>query len=414
MTVRLRRLKIHHFREVAAGTELRFHDGMNVLLGLNASGKTTLLELVAAILRGDLSKLGRFHVEFDLESEGARLEVECGFESGMIGDEVVWRELANGTLCARGFEPDGRRVGEVKLADEEHLRWRVAWGDRSGESPAPDNLWASLVERVTASIWEFENIEPRFSTPGCQRVDESLICFDELHGGASDRAASLRAVWRNGDPVSLDARNVVTDLVERAAAHLLQASPQPPVVTVDQGESPFLADVARKLDFAGCQWRATPRTQQRVGPRTIAEYAQFSFAFTREDGAFVDDAILSYGQKRMLALLYQMRAHDGPFVADELVNGLHHAWIDLLLEELGPRQSFVSTQSPLLLDYLSFESAEEVRRTFVFCTRRREGAEGATALVWQGLSDEDARAFFEAYQVGIQHVSELLRTRGLW
>lgn len=109
-----------------------------------------------------------------------------------------------------------------------------------------------------------------------------------------------------------------------------------------------------------------------------------------------------------------MRAHDGPFVADELVNGLHHAWIDLLMEELGPRQSFVSTQSPLLLDYLSFESAEEVRRTFVFCTRRREGAEGATALVWQGLSDEDARAFFDAYQVGIQHVSELLRTRGLW
>ena len=89
-----------------------------------------------------------------------------------------------------------------------------------------------------------------------------------------------------------------------------------------------------------------------MGSRTIAEYAQFSFAFTREDGAFVDDSILSYGQKRMLALLYQMRAHDGPFVADELVNGLHHAWIDLLLEELGSRQSFVSTQSPLLLDYL--------------------------------------------------------------
>jgi recombinational DNA repair ATPase RecF len=43
--LRLRRLKIEKFRNVVPGTELVFGDGMNVLLGRNGTGKTTLLQL---------------------------------------------------------------------------------------------------------------------------------------------------------------------------------------------------------------------------------------------------------------------------------------------------------------------------------------------------------------------------------
>ena len=65
---KLTRLKIESFRNVEP-CELRFGDGFNVLLGLNATGKTTLLELIAAALSFDFCKFEdeAFAVEYDLE-----------------------------------------------------------------------------------------------------------------------------------------------------------------------------------------------------------------------------------------------------------------------------------------------------------------------------------------------------------
>ncbi|MFO0607329.1 MAG: AAA family ATPase [Polyangiales bacterium] len=414
MAVLLRRLKIHRFRKVAPGTEIHFHPGMNVLLGLNASGKTTLLELIAAVLRGDLSRLHHFHLEFELEADGCRLEVICGFESEWVETPGGELEVDQSHLEARGFDSRGALVGRVELTRSPMVPWVVHRGGEGEGGPVPDDLWSTLVEHVGASIWSGRDDRPRFAVPGCRRVDEALVCFDEIHGQGGEGVTSFRAIWRNGDPVRIDARGLSGDLAARVASHMGGWSAQPPLVIVDETESSLLADLARRLGFSACLWRATPREQRRDGPRVIAEYGRFAFAFTREDGSFIDDAILSYGQKRLLALLYQMCAHDGPFVVDELVNGLHHAWIEQIVDGLDGRQVFVSTQSPLLLDHLTFESAEEVRRTFVFCRRRAATDAAPAALVWSALSDDDARAFFDAYQAGIQHVSELLRTRGLW
>jgi Fe-S cluster assembly ATPase SufC len=43
--LKLRRLRVEKFRSVAKGAELSLSDGINVLLGQNGTGKTTLLEL---------------------------------------------------------------------------------------------------------------------------------------------------------------------------------------------------------------------------------------------------------------------------------------------------------------------------------------------------------------------------------
>ncbi len=49
------RLKIDRFRNVMPGTVLEFGPTFNVLLGKNATGKSTLLDLVAAVTNDDLS-----------------------------------------------------------------------------------------------------------------------------------------------------------------------------------------------------------------------------------------------------------------------------------------------------------------------------------------------------------------------
>src|SRR5271170_7475620 len=64
--VRLTRLKIDRFRNVKPGTDLRFGPTFNVLLGKNATGKSTLLDLVAAVTNDDLSAYANEDEGFDL------------------------------------------------------------------------------------------------------------------------------------------------------------------------------------------------------------------------------------------------------------------------------------------------------------------------------------------------------------
>jgi len=75
----LKTLKILRFRKVEPGTTLRFREGYNILLGKNATGKTTLLELIANAISLDLSAYSNvpFKIEFELSSDTRTLRVEA-------------------------------------------------------------------------------------------------------------------------------------------------------------------------------------------------------------------------------------------------------------------------------------------------------------------------------------------------
>ena len=134
------------------------------------------------------------------------------------------------------------------------------------------------------------------------------------------------------------------------------------------------------------------------------------FLFTHRGGWKISEKQLSYGQKRMLAFMHYLATVSSVAVADELVNGLHHRWIRACIEALGQRQVFLTSQNPLLLDYLSFQSPEEVRSTFVLCSWEK----GPEQMVWENMSQEAAADFFDSYKVGFQQVGEVLQSKGLW
>ncbi len=79
---------------------------------------------------------------------------------------------------------------------------------------------------------------------------------------------------------------------------------------------------------------------------------------------------------------------------------------------IGDRQAFLTSQNPLLLDYLVFDSVQQVKETFILC--RSETIDGRDKMSWRNLTDDEADMFYSAYKVGIEHVGEILRTRGLW
>jgi ABC-type molybdenum transport system ATPase subunit/photorepair protein PhrA len=94
-----------------------------------------------------------------------------------------------------------------------------------------------------------------------------------------------------------------------------------------------------------------------------------AFRFWWERGDFITYKRLSYGQKRLLTFFYYLASNPRFVVADELVNGLHYHWIAASVEAIGERQAFLTSQNPLLFDYLPLTSPEEVRSSFVLCRK---------------------------------------------
>jgi len=153
--------------------------------------------------------------------------------------------------------------------------------------------------------------------------------------------------------------------------------------------------------------------EKRVGESyEIYYFGNLKFLFTRRDGSIINHDLLSYGQKRLLTFFYYLACNQDVVVADELVNGLHHTWISACVQAMGARQVFLTSQNPLLLDYLQFDSADQARSTFITCHSKAE--EDRERLLWSNMTKKDATSFFRAYKAGIQHVGEILQTKGLW
>ncbi|WPB76301.1 AAA family ATPase [Archangium violaceum] len=434
--VKLKRLKIEKYRNLKPGTELHFRDSLNVLLGRNGTGKTTLLNLVVQLLRWDFSQMleEAFALEYDLESPEGKvmLRVRNDLQAEPTPLEALMPLLLRTPLGKRS-----ETSGELWIAlpgEEEVLSLAFAgsklWWVR------PDELIPRQVEHSLPLIGEGTlfnmavSVARLFGSKGqpreaegwghvlgsmtrtlrVRRFDESLGYLERITNAVSlyktvrlDEGNSYATMSEEGEPSGLASH----------VSRTLKREPGTDEVKLDANDkgAAFLQRVVALLEYQSAQLRLQ-RTARTPPPMEQFLFGNLQFDFTRRDGSVINHSLLSYGQKRLLAFYYYQACNPECVVADELVNGMHHEWIDACLEELGDRQAFLTSQNPLLLDYLSFESAEEVRSSFVLC--RSALQEDREQMVWENMTAEDSEGFFKAYQVAIQHVSELLRTRGLW
>jgi hypothetical protein len=142
------------------------------------------------------------------------------------------------------------------------------------------------------------------------------------------------------------------------------------------------------------------------------EFGRFGFSFLRRDGSGVSHEHLSHGQKRLLSFLYHLDVNEDFIIADELASGLHPRWVEACVRELDDRQSFLTSQNPVLFEHFALGSVEDVRTSLIHCELRpREGRE---QRVWCNPSAETAAKLFRAYREGSTPLATLLRTHGLW
>ena len=448
--MKLRRLKILKFRNVQPGTELEFNDGYNVLLGQNGSGKTTLLRLITSVLRGDFVWLEKeaFALEAELEMAGGKLAIVIDHH----GNEREEQQLDILPSELRSFVPTNdawATTFDLQVTTTEGAVWQLRHGEdgstfkRPGlakessldlkRSPLKPFLFAvavwigSFLDRLAKADRRstLRQLNPWIDGFAAMvntcRVDESLELFSAITGRRTalgreeygEVPERFRMIRNESGQVNVIA-GIVVPAELRQSAVLQNANFDAPVdyLSVTHEQAPFLAKVMQMLGYVGAEIKLDLLGKEVTEQQQTIEYGNLRFFFHGRDGSIVNQDHLSYGQKRLLTFFYYLACNPHVVVADELVNGLHHAWIAECIRAMGDRQIFVTSQNPVLLDHLGFDSAETVRRTFITCQAKPEGVRDR--ITWANMSKKNADAFYRAYKVGAQHVGEILRTKGFW
>lgn len=380
----LSHFEVRSFRNVRP-TKLEFRPGLNVVLGKNAAGKTSLLKLLD-------ESLTRFAGGVEEERSISFALVD---ESLRLGRRIV--RLRTKQTDPRG-EPvfsnrDGFDIesGQLRtVAEIGEGEMRIGTDTKQvGEGAFLDLLTALKTYATPEDLFGFVKMTLTHSA----RLDESLEYFGRLMGFWQTRIGTevKNSLWE-GRPRSLE--NFEVSLGDSGPYFAAK----------------FLDKAARVMGYDSAEARVDVATKT-TGSVVETQYSNLRFAFRSGPDQFFHSS-LSYGEKRLLAFLAISDASE-IIIVDELINGLHHDWIRACLDEIGGRQAFLTSQNPLLLDYLEFESAEDVRLGFVLCERQTTSTNG-TELVWRNPTQDEAREFFAAYETGLQSVSEILISKGFW
>lgn len=422
----LKRILIHRLRGVAHEAELLFSRGTNVLLGQNGAGKTTLLELCAAALSGNFRHFANepFHIEAEIACGNELLEVSIQGFGAFESPETSRGQLIPPTV---GTEDTARpRRWELHARyTRDSFSWRVestqsgttiTVGDESQPiqhaSPLEGPIYASFIwGLMQPKVLSTESVGELgiwlLTSAGVFRMDEGLGVFNNLFA-AEQRSGPVVVLREDEHGPSRQTRlfpdSYFKDLRGDGLAKLLDED------SLTVSDASWLTEFRAWIGANGAYFKLRRVSRTLTDGRPVVVFARPELEVRLSDKLLVLQDSLSFGQKRLFAFLYMLELNPtAPVIADELVNGLHHSWIQRCLSKLeGKRQAFLASQNPLLLDHLEFQTASDAQAAFIICAFEDD------RFRWRQMTAQESEDFFESYELGIQHVGAILRTRGLW
>jgi len=426
--MKLTHLRIHRYRDVEPGATLAFGPTLNLVLGENGTGRTTLLDLLARVIASDFSGLlhEEFSLEYSLAFPGMDLHARVRNERAAVAPAAPSAQAlvrSPAPVADAPLEPfmqldiqlHAPAARLVMRANAEGVAWEV-----DGQPTYSQNMYWSLLDRT---LWVVLFLAAqRLAPEHKERLKELLrhtfllapARYDESLGLLERIGQTQYAMETRGSEVfPLGLMSLPTWLPgvlrERAGQAVATGHID---VRHDEVERGFLARFVTLAGFAAGRFRVELLDRRSYEDGGRLEFGQFGFEFTRRDGAVLTHAQLGHGQKRLLSLLYYLDVNEDFVIADELPNGLHPRWVEACVRELGARQSFLSSQNPLLFDYVAFGSYEALHGSLIHCGLAEH--EGRECKRWSNPPADVATRLFADYERGGTPLGTLLRMHGLW
>ncbi|MFO0561191.1 MAG: AAA family ATPase [Polyangiales bacterium] len=405
---RLAWLHVHALDDIQE-QRLQFDREINVILGKNGVGKTTLLNLLSNVLRWDFSAWNQrsFDVEYQFELGKWFWHVRVK----NVRDRELDREGGAGYRAEVSLHA---RYEEFELrceSDRSGYRRVINGAERRFESVGlwplflfsahMDDAWSNSVGVVRA---------PLAISPDTTRFDEGLDVFRSMLGWIT---AERPLEWRSDGPAAWRGNRALEgELWRWLLPEKLLAQPDAPVLVKHEqlGISQAFLEALDAVDVVANF--GLPEVQHQ-GDTTTVSVSSFELRMVRANGDVLRHTSWSWGQQRLVAFALYLAMNKHFVVADELVNGMHHDWIALCRRELEHRQSFVTSQNPIFVDYVDLDSIEQIQRSFILCGVK-ETSSGRTARTWRNMSEREATELWDARSSNFESTSETMRTRGWW
>lgn len=415
----LKRLKIHRYEEFVDVPWIEFSPHENLVLGINGAGKTRLLQLIRAVVSFNYEALlfQEFDVEFELTYLTSLDPAVIVDAHGRVRSDT---SPVNDMSELRTHRPQHPLVSRLELKTGE--RDAVLTSDRTGTTLTYDGKADSVMAPPPAGYvipWShlFETEDPSLIAmwPG----------FDHFYVGedARDFQSLSTAVRYLLGPKTLalpeDFGNLsygwVTTLIETLTAHRDRAREGLQFTATDVSPAARGRHNVRGLPPIGPLLAALDAESINLRPKVVQaakslDCRGFEVRVKFSSGAEYSDDGLTFGQRRIIVMALMLLSNASyPALIDEIDNGLHPRFVEAALKLLSQRQSFLTSHNKLVIDYINYDSAEDIRRKIHICRRDASGRQTVDTL-----SEAVAQEVYEKISVGIMHPSDVLRVEGLW
>ena len=431
----LRSLTIHRYEQFRDCPRVEFSPDDNLILGLNGSGKTSLLRLLAAVLRWNYDAL--LGQPFDIEFEQA-FDVPPDPSVSITG-----RVQYQPAPLAAGQPFQGRRVVRSKYEGFEaelcidhgsgprgiitvrgemiHARVESASNDQitapigPGIAHAIAVAMASLAADLGGGNLSYTAFDLNDCVDNTFAVRETEADFAQLTEHIS-YSFSNHFSFGSEDFFEDEERQwlmLLDEVVSRAIERKIDRGYLEPVTyerDAGVGSRRDMRALLAALNAESISFRPKLEKSEGSGEGEHLECKGVEIRVRFASGTEIVDSRLTFGQKRLITIaLGALVCGGAPMLVDEIDNGLHPGLLEKILEIISGRQTFIVSHNKLVVDLLDYDSPEDICRTVHICRRNPDGTQSLIAL-----SDDQVQEVFEKIEVGIMSPSEVLLQEGLW